>query len=84
MKKCYLESRRRGHPTNNVYELLSKYVFEGKVEMTGRRGRRRKLILNDLAEAIGHWKLKEEAPDRNLLRTRFGGGCGLVLRRTMR
>jgi hypothetical protein len=56
--------------------------FEEKVEMTGRRGRRHKLILNDLAEAIGYWKLKEEAPDRNLWRNRFGGGCGPVVRQT--
>jgi len=50
--------------------------------MTGRRRRRRKLILNDIAEAIGYWKLKAEAPDRNLWRIRFGGGRGPVVRQT--
>ena len=50
--------------------------------MTGIRGRRSKLMPNDLAEAMGCWKLKEEAPDRNLWRTGFGGGCGPVVRQT--
>jgi hypothetical protein len=33
--------------------------------MTGRRGRRRKQLLNDLKEKRGYWKLKEEALDRS-------------------
>ena len=32
--------------------------------MTGRRGRRRKQLLDDLKEMRGYWKLKEEALDR--------------------
>ena len=54
-----------------------KYVIEGKIEegmeVMERQGIRRKQIL-DLKEITGHWKLKEEAPDRTLWRT----GCGLV------
>jgi len=37
--------------------------IEGKIEVTGRRGRRRKQLLDDLKEKIGCWKLKEEALD---------------------
>jgi hypothetical protein len=37
--------------------------------MTGRRGRRRKLLLDDLKETREYWKLKEEALDRTLWRT---------------
>jgi hypothetical protein len=48
--------------------------------MTGIRGRRRKQLLNDLKEKRRYWKLKEEALDRTLLRTRFGRGYGPVVR----
>jgi hypothetical protein len=34
--------------------------------MTGRRGRRRKQLLDDLKEKRGYWKLKEEALARTL------------------
>ena len=63
-----------------------KHVVEGKIEgrteVTGRRGRRRKQILDDLEETRGCWKLKEEAPDRTLWRTCFGRGCESVVRQT--
>jgi len=42
--------------------------------MTGRRGRRRKQLLNDLKETRGYRKLNDEAIDRNLWRNRFGRG----------
>jgi hypothetical protein len=50
--------------------------------MTGRRGRRRKQLLDDLKEKRRYWKLKEEALDRTLWRTRFGRGYGPVVRQT--
>jgi len=50
--------------------------------VTGRGGKRRKRLLNDLDEKRGYWKLKEEALDRTLWRTRFARGCGPVVRRT--
>jgi hypothetical protein len=63
-----------------------KHVIEGKlqgrIEMTGRRGRRRKQLLDDLKEKKIYWKLKEEALDRTLWRTRFGRGYGPVVRQT--
>jgi hypothetical protein len=46
--------------------------LEGRIEMIGRRGRRRKQLLDDLEEKIRYWKLKEEALDCILWRTRFG------------
>ena len=48
--------------------------------MTGRRGRRRKQLLDDLKEKRGYWELKEEALDRALSRTRFGRDYGPVVR----
>jgi hypothetical protein len=65
---------------------LLKHVIEGKlegrIEMTGRRGRRRKQLLDDLKEKRGYWKLKEEALERTVWRTRFGRGYGPVVRQT--
>jgi hypothetical protein len=56
--------------------------LEGRIEMTGRRVRRRKQLLDDLKEKRQHWKLKEEALDRNMWRNRFGRGYGPVVRQT--
>jgi hypothetical protein len=44
------------------------------------RVRRRKQLLDDLKEKRGYWKLKEEALDRTVWQTRFGWGCGPVVR----
>jgi hypothetical protein len=56
--------------------------LEGRIEMKGRRGRRRKQLLDDLKEMKRYWKLKEEALDRTLWRARFGRGYGPVVRQT--
>jgi hypothetical protein len=65
---------------------LLKHVIEGKlegrIEMTWRRGRRLKELLDDLNETWGYWKLKEEALDRTIWRTCFVRGYGLVVRQT--
>jgi hypothetical protein len=65
---------------------LLKHVIEGKlegrIEMMGRQGRMRKQLLDDLKEKRRYWKLKEEAVDRSLSRTRFGRGYGPVVRQT--
>jgi hypothetical protein len=59
---------------------LLKHVIEGKiegrVEVTGRRGRRCKQLMNYLKERKRFWKLKEEALDRTLWRIRFARGYG--------
>jgi hypothetical protein len=46
------------------------------------RGRRRNLLLDELQENTGYWKLKEEAVDCCLWRTRFGRGYGPAVRLT--
>jgi len=50
--------------------------------VTGRRGRRRRKLLDGLKERRGYSHLKEEAVDRNIWRARFGRGFGPVVRRT--
>jgi hypothetical protein len=56
--------------------------LEGRMEMTGRRERRRMQVLDDLKEKRRYWKLKEEALARTLWRTLFGRGYGPVVRQT--
>jgi hypothetical protein len=50
--------------------------IEGRIEATGRLGRRHKQLLDDRKEKRGYWKLKEEALECTLWRIRFGIGCG--------
>ena len=50
--------------------------------MTGRRGTRRRELLDDLKERRGYFHLKEEALDRTMWRDRFGRGFGPVVRQT--
>jgi hypothetical protein len=52
---------------------------KGQIEVTRRRGRRRKLLLDDLWDRRGYSYLKEEALDRIKWRNRFGRGCGPVV-----
>jgi len=65
---------------------LLQRVIEGKIqggiEVTGRQGRRRRKLLDDLKERRGYSHLKEEALDRNMWRAGFGRGFGPVLRQT--
>ena len=46
------------------------------MEVSGRRGRRHKQLLDDLKAKTGYCKLKEEGLDGTAWRTRFGGDCG--------
>jgi len=57
-----------------------KHENEGKKEKTGRQGKICKQLPDYLKETRRYWKLKEEAPDRAVLRTRFGRGNGPVVR----
>ena len=63
---------------------LLKQVIEGKIkgelEVTRRRGRRSKKLMDDLKDRRGYSHLKEEALDRTKWRNRFGGGFGPVVR----
>ena len=69
---------RRNCPLQQVIEGKIK----GGIEVTGRRGRRRRKLLDDLKERRGYFHLKEEALDRTIWRACFGGGFGPVLRQT--
>ena len=54
--------------------------IKGEMEVTRRRGRRRKKLLDDLKDRRGYSLWKEEALDRTMWRNRFGGGFGPVVR----
>jgi hypothetical protein len=56
--------------------------MKGGIEVTGRRGKRRRKLLDDLKERTGYSHLKEEALDRTMWRARFGRGFGPAVRRT--
>jgi hypothetical protein len=64
---------------------LLKHVMERikeSIEVMGRQGRRHKKLLDDSKLKKESWKLKEEALDRTLWRTRFGRDYGPVVRQT--
>ena len=98
MKKYYLESRSRGicyeiskWKANWIDHILCRncllqQVIEEKIkegiEMTRKRGRRRRKLLDDLKERRGYSHLKEDAIDRTMWRAGFGRGFGPVVRQT--
>jgi len=55
--------------------------LKGGIEVTGRRGRRHRKLLDDIKERRGYFHL-EEALDRTMRRDRFGRGFGHVVRQT--
>ena len=63
---------------------LLKQVIEGKIkgemEVTRRRGRRRKKLLDNLKDRRGYTHLKEEDLDRTVWRNSFRGGFEPVVR----
>jgi hypothetical protein len=52
--------------------------------VTGRQGRRRRELLDDLKERRGYSHLKEEALDRTMWRAGFGRDFGPVVRQTVK
>jgi hypothetical protein len=66
--------------------FLLRQVIEGKIkggiEVTGRRERRRRKLVDDLKEGRRYSNLKEEPLDRSMWRARFGRGFGPVVRQT--
>ena len=64
------------------YNGLLKERHKGGIEVTGRQGRRRRKLLDDLKERRGYSHLKEESLDRTMWRARFGRGFGPVVRQT--
>jgi hypothetical protein len=56
--------------------------MEGRIEVMGRQGKRRKNLLDDFKETRRkvYWKLIEKILDCALCRTRFGRGYGPVVK----
>jgi len=81
-------NKRKGNWIGHILRrnCLLQRVVEGKVkrwiEVTGRRGRRRRKLLDDIKERRGYCHLKEEALDRTVWRAGFGRGFGPVVRQT--
>jgi len=67
---------------NCLLQRVIEGKIKGSIEVAGRRGRRRRKLLDDLKERRGYCHLKEEALDRTMWRARFGRGFGPVVRQT--
>jgi hypothetical protein len=65
---------------NCLLQRVIERKVKGGIRVTGRRGRRRKKLLDDLKENRGYCHLKEEALDRTKWRARFGRGFVPVVR----
>jgi hypothetical protein len=65
---------------NCLLKQVTEGKIKGKIEVTRRRGRRRKKLLDDLKDRRGYSHLKEESLDRTIWRNRFGRGVGPVVR----
>ena len=80
--------KRKAHWIGHILRrnCLLKRVTEGKIqggiEVTGRQGRRRRKLLDDLKKRRGYSRFKEKALDRTMWRARFGRGFGPVVRQT--
>jgi hypothetical protein len=86
-RNILLEIRRRkenwiGHilRRNCLLQRVTEGKVKGGIEVTGRRGRRPRKLLDDLKEMRGYSYLKEEALDRIMWTARFGRGFGPVVR----
>ena len=64
---------------NCLLQQVIEGKIKGQIEVTRRRGRRRKKLLDDLKDRRGYCQLKEEALDRTMWRNRFGRGFGPVV-----
>jgi hypothetical protein len=59
-------------------------MIKGEIEVTGRRERTRRKLLDDLKERRGYCNLKEEALNCTMWSARFGRGFGPVIRQTIK
>ena len=64
---------------NCLLQQIIEGKIKGQIEVTRRRGRRRKKLLDDLTDRRAYCQLKEEALDRTMWRNRFGRGFGPVV-----
>jgi hypothetical protein len=67
---------------NCLLQRVTEGKKQGRIDVTGRQGRRRRNLLDDLKERRGYSHLKEKALNRTLCRARFGRGFGTVVRQT--
>jgi hypothetical protein len=67
---------------NCLLQRVTEGKIQGGIEVTGRQGRRRRKLLDDLKERREYSHLKEEALDRTMWRAGFGIGFGPVARQT--
>jgi hypothetical protein len=65
---------------NCLLQWVTEGKIRGQIEVTRRRGRRCRKVLDDLKERRGYSHLKEETLDRTMWRARFGRGFGSVIR----
>ena len=59
---------------NSLLQQVIEGKVKGQIEVTRRRGRRRKKLLDDLKDGRGYCQLKEESLDRTTCRNPFGRG----------
>ena len=64
---------------NCLLQQVIEGKIKGQIEVTRRRGRRRKKLLDDLKDRRGYCQLKKEALDRTVWRNRFVRGFGPVV-----
>jgi hypothetical protein len=79
---CKREANWIGHilRRNCLLQRVIEVKIKGGIEVTGRRGRRRRKLLDDVKERRGYSHLKEEALDRTMWRAGFERGFGPVVR----
>jgi hypothetical protein len=77
--------RKISPPSGFDSRIVTKYVeniIMGAIEVTGRQGRRRRKLLDDLKERRIYSHLKEEVLGRTMWRARFGRSFRPVVRQT--
>jgi hypothetical protein len=67
---------------NCLLQQIVERKIKEDIEVTERRERRRRKLLDDLKERRGYSQLKDEALDRTMWRACFGRGFGPVVRQT--
>jgi hypothetical protein len=67
---------------NCLLRQVTEGKIKGEIEVTGRRGGKRRKLLDALKERKVYSHLKEEALDRTTWRARFGRGFEPAVRRT--
>jgi len=64
---------------NCLLKQVNEGKIKGQIEVTRRKGGRRKKLLDDLKDRRGYCELKDEAPDRSMWRNHSARGFGPVV-----